>query len=268
MTARQPDTAEHIDPAGAAIVTGASSGIGRATAERLAHAGHPVVMGARRVEDCEMLAKQLREQGATAFAAPLDVADTRSIDRFVEQATNLVGPIDILVSNAGQSQPLAATSADSAALKTVFDVNVVGAQYLTALLTPSMVERGSGDLLFVSSEVVGKGPRPHMAAYSASKHALEAWVAVLEAELEGSGVRVSVVRPGHTLTEYASGWDSDDTLEMIEAWQHFGILRHLGMLAPGDVADVICSALSLPPHMQLRLIEVQPVAPKPQEEPH
>src|SRR5690348_12516831 len=110
----------------AVIVTGASSGIGRATAERLAIEGHRVVMGARRTEDCEMLAKHLREQGANAYALPLDLSDVASVEGFATASSELIGAAEVLVSNAGQSQPMKSTSADTDSFRSVLDVNLIG----------------------------------------------------------------------------------------------------------------------------------------------
>jgi NADP-dependent 3-hydroxy acid dehydrogenase YdfG len=244
------------------IVTGASAGIGCATAKRLARAGHLVVLGARRTEVCEKLAAKLRAEGKTAFAAHLDLAETGSIDEFVEAAGYLVGTVDVLVSNAGASRPLRSMSVDPATMRSIFDTNMLGAQHLAARLIPPMIDKGGGDLIFVSSEVVGEMPRPRLGAYSASKHALEAWVAVLQAELEGTGVRASVVRPGHTLTSYTEDWNSEDLQEMLEAWQRHGIMRHWNLLEPDDVARVIASVIDAPERMHLRLIEVVPSAPR------
>jgi short-subunit dehydrogenase len=187
-------------PARSVVVTGASSGIGLATATQLARAGHMVVLGAHRAENCEKVAAKLRAEGATAFAAALDLSDASSIDSFVESARYLVGPVEVLVSNAGQSRPLAAATAD----------HTLGAQHLAARLIPPMIERGSGDLVFISSKV-------------------EAWVAVLQAELEGTGVRASVVRPGH---------------------------------ATVDVARVVASVINCPERTHLRLVEVVPSVPR------
>lgn len=125
-----------------------------------------------------------------------------------------------------------------------------------------MIDKDSDDLVFVSSEVVGERPRPRMAAYSASKHALEAWVAVLQAELEGTGVRASIVRPGHTMTDYTSGWNDADLHEMLEIWQREGIMRHWNLLQPDDVARVVSTVIGCPERMHLRLVEVVPSTPR------
>ncbi len=244
------------------VVTGASSGIGRAAVERLARAGHTVMMGARRVEECEILAKQLTSDGARVFAAALDVTDAGSVERFVDRARDEIGQVDTLISNAGQSRPMAAVEYDHTALTNVIGVNLLGAQALTAALAPAMIERGDGDLIFISSEVVNAPPRPYMSAYSASKHALEAWISVLHCELEGTGVRASVIRPGHTVTGYASDWTENEITPMVSAWNRFGVLRHLEMLQADDVAHVLQTVLEFPSHVHLRLVEVQPTIPR------
>lgn len=244
------------------VVTGASSGIGLATAQQLALSGHRVVLGARRSMVCEEAAAKLKARGATATAVALDLTDPSSIDRFVEHVHRLFGPIDVLVSNAGTSWPSLSTSPDTTRVQGALDVNFVGPQHLVAQSVPAMIDAGQGDLIFVSSEAVGAIPRPWMSAYSASKHALEAWTGVLRAELEGTGVRVSVVRPGPTYTEQGTGWNVDDMQEMLAVWDRQGVMRHSVALQPEDVAGVIASMVDLPQHIHMRLVEVVPSIPR------
>jgi NADP-dependent 3-hydroxy acid dehydrogenase YdfG len=125
-----------------------------------------------------------------------------------------------------------------------------------------MIDAGQGDLIFVSSEAVGAIPWPWMSAYSASKHALEAWTGVLRAELEGTGLRVFVVRPGPTYTEQGAGWNVDDMQEMLAVSEHQGVIRHSGAPQPDDVAGVIASTVDLPEHIHMRLVEVVPSIPR------
>lgn len=244
------------------MVTGASSGIGRATAERLARAGHTVMMGARRIDECEELADRLNADGARVLAAPLDVTDAGSVERFVERTRSELDRVDALISNAGQSRPMPAVEYDHTVVANIVAVNLLGAQALTAAFAPAMIDRGEGDLIFISSEVVNGPPRPLMSAYSASKHALEAWISVLHCELEATGVRASVVRPGHTVTGYASDWTEGQITPMVSAWNRFGVLRHLEMLQADEVAHVLQTVLEYPPHVHLRLVEVQPSIPR------
>lgn len=154
----------------AVVVTEAASSVALATAARLARRGDLVLMGARRVDICERLATRLRAAGAAAFAAHLDLADTSSIDRFVESARYLVGDVDVLVTGAGLA-----------------DGSWIGAQHLAAQLIPPMVEAGNGDVVLVSPELFGAPPR-------GVRRDLDTWMAALDAEFIGTGVRASLIR--------------------------------------------------------------------------
>ena len=155
----------------AAIVTGASSGIGAATAKELAGVGHPVVIGARRIDRLEDLAGELRAGGAEVLALPLDLTRPESVDEFAARAESEMGPIEILVSNAGDVQPIT-TVASPDEFARQLQVNLLGAQALAHAVVPAMYERRRGDVVFVTSEVA-LSPRTHMAAYVASKAGLE-----------------------------------------------------------------------------------------------
>jgi NADP-dependent 3-hydroxy acid dehydrogenase YdfG len=133
----------------AVVVTGTSSAPVLATAERLARAGHLVMIGARRSVVAELVASRLRAEGATAFAAPLDLSDMSSIDRFVESARYLIGPVDALVCSTGRIRPVSSDNMD----------NTLGVQHLAAQLIPAMTDNKCGDVVVVGSD-----------------HALEAWI--------------------------------------------------------------------------------------------
>ncbi|WP_319435643.1 SDR family oxidoreductase [Mycobacterium sp. RTGN5] len=244
------------------VVTGASSGIGLATAEHLALAGHRVVLGARRAEVCDEVAAKLRVRGASAVAIALDLADESSISRFVARVENQFGPVDVLVSNAGNSFPDPSTNTDQARLREALAVNFMGPQHLVAHALPGMIEAGRGDLIFVSSQVVGGVPRRWMSAYSASKHALEAWIDVLQSELEGTGVRSSIVRPGPTRTEQGTNWSAAEMKLMMSGWHGQGGVPRTEALQPEDVAQVIASVVELPGHVHMRMVEVVPSIPR------
>ncbi|MCC5954114.1 MAG: SDR family oxidoreductase [Acidimicrobiia bacterium] len=242
-----------------ALVTGASSGIGRATAVALAEAGHPVVLGARRVERCAATAQEICDAGGEAVALAVDMCDTASIAAFAAAATAAMGPIEVVVSNAGEVQPLVVT-ADPSDFARQIGVNLLGPQCLLHELVPAMVERRRGDVVVVTSEV-SQRPRPNMAGYVAAKAGLEAMVDALRMELEGSGVRVGVVRPGPATTEQGSTWTADDIHTTVSAWQRWGFLRHDGALRPEQVAGAICAVVTAPRGSQLTHVEVQPEAP-------
>jgi len=130
-----------------AVVTGASSGIGRATAVALAAQGHPVVLGARRVSECEDAAAAIRSDGGEAVAIHLDLADGASVERFARAAVDTLGAVEIVVSNAGQNMAGAVLDTDPASLDAVLSVNITGTHRLVRALLPDMVGRRRGDRL-------------------------------------------------------------------------------------------------------------------------
>jgi NADP-dependent 3-hydroxy acid dehydrogenase YdfG len=241
-------------------VTGASSGIGEATARLLASQGYPVVLGARRVAKCAAVVEELRAAGHAAWAFPLDVADSASRDAFVKDAVAAAGDIEVLVSNAGLSRPASALEVDEASLLEHLQVNLIGAQAQAKAFGQPMVERGRGDLCFVTSEVV-REPRPWVAPYVSSKFALEGLVTVLMRELEGTGVRVSCIRPGQTLTEMGWDWDAERTGEILESWKKWGLARHPHFMPPSGIAAAVAACVGAPPGVSFAYVDVEPVPP-------
>ncbi|MEZ5323134.1 MAG: SDR family oxidoreductase [Microthrixaceae bacterium] len=241
------------------VVTGASSGIGAAVAEAFASVGHPVLLGARRIDRLEELAQRIVREGGEARAVVLDLADPVSIARFSETAEAWTGGVEVLVSNAGDVQPID-TVGPHAEFARQLEVNLLGAQHLASELVPAMIGRGRGDVVFVTSEVAVR-PRTHMAGYVASKAALEGFVAAMAMECEGTGVRVGMVRPGPVGTEQGSTWDGEDVAKVIDSWTRWGLMRHGGMLRPPEVADAVLAMATVPKGTRYALIEVQPEAP-------
>lgn len=243
-----------------AVVTGASSGIGEASARALAARGHPVVLGARRTAVCERIASDIRADGGTAHAVALDLGDTATIDSFAKQAVDLVGGIDVLVSNAGFVRPGEVLFAEPELLEQHLQINVVGTRRLVQLIGAQMVERRRGDLVFVTSEVL-REPRPGIGLYVTAKYAIEGMVAVLALELEGTGVRVSTIRPGATMTEMGWDWDPAITGPLYANWEQRGIQRHDNFMLPPDVAAAVTAVVGAPPGVVFRVLEVEPIAP-------
>jgi len=244
----------------AAVVTGASSGHGRATAVLLAEAGHPVVLGARRLDRLEATTAEIVAAGGEALALPLDLTDDASIDGFADRAEAELGPIEIVVSNAGDVLPATALEVDPDDFTRQVQVNVLGAHRLVRRLGPTMVERGRGDIVFVTSDVV-RVPRTYMAAYVTSKNALEGLARAMQMELEGSGVRVSIVRPGPSTTEQGTTWSEATVNEVVADWERWGVVRHSGALRGQDVARAIHTVVSTPRGTHLTLVEMEPEAP-------
>ncbi len=243
-----------------AWVTGASSGIGEATARALAAAGQPVVLGARRADRLEAIAAEIVDAGGEAAAIPLDLRDPGSVEHFVKSADTTFGPAEILVSNAGETHPTPVIETTPESFAAQLEVNVLGAQRLLALVVPRMVDRRRGDVVVVSSDVASV-PRPRMAGYVTSKWALDGMAQALQMELEGTGVRASIVRPGPTATNMGSDWSDDDLLAVLEDWRRWGFARHSAYLPPSGVADAIVAIVSAPRGVHLSLVEVQPEAP-------
>jgi NADP-dependent 3-hydroxy acid dehydrogenase YdfG len=244
----------------AAVVTGASSGIGEATARALAAAGSPVVLGARRTDRCRSIAEEIGASGGEAYVVPLDVTDEGSVKDFIATSMESAGPIEIVVSNAGESVIGSAADTHPDEFARQVEINLLGAQRIVNGFLPAMLERARGDLVFVTSDAV-ETPWPGMAAYVASKWGLEGLARVMQRELEGTGVRASIVRPGPTLTEMGSHWDPARVGDVVGGFQRWGLLRHGGLLRPEQVARVVVDVVTMPRGSHVTLVEVQPEAP-------
>lgn len=243
-----------------AVVTGASSGIGEATALTLAAKGHPVAIGARRLERLEELAEQIRADGGEAVAVPLDLTDGDSVTAFAKVVTERLGDIEVVVSNAGSVHPGTIIEVDPERFTRELDLTVVGAHRLVRAFVPGMVGRRRGDVVFVSSDTAVR-PRPFMAAYSTGKWGLEGLVGSLQMELEGTGVRASLVRPGPTWSEMGTDWDDEEAAFVLNQWVRFGLARHPHFMKPTAIAEAIATIVSAPRGVHLNLVEVGPEAP-------
>jgi NADP-dependent 3-hydroxy acid dehydrogenase YdfG len=248
-----------------AVVTGASSGIGAATALTLAEAGFPVALGARRVEKCEEVVAQIRDAGGEAVAHPLDVTDAASVESFVKAVEKDLGDIEVLVSNAGHVAPGIIHEVSTERFADEIDLNLLGAHRLVRAIVPGMLERRRGDVLFVSSDVAVRA-RPFMSSYAAGKWGLEGMAHAMQMELEGSGIRVSIVRPGPTWSEMGSDWQDDSAADVLTGWIKFGLARHSHFLKPKALADAITHVVNQPRGIHLNLVEVNPEAPLEKED--
>ncbi len=186
---------EKEKPAPVAIVTGASSGIGEATAHSLAKAGYAVVVAARRAELLDQLVADIRAQGGTALSVPTDLSDAAETSALVKTALDAFGRVDVLVNNAGYGPPYALEQMDRAAMRHVFDVNLLSGMQLIAELTPTMREQGGGRIINISSlsRYVGA---PLASAYAATKGGMEALTACMRLELSPWNIKLCVIVPG------------------------------------------------------------------------
>ncbi|GAA1808162.1 SDR family oxidoreductase [Nocardioides hankookensis] len=248
-----------------AVVTGASSGIGAATALALAAAGHPVALGARRTDKCEDVATAIRDAGGEASVHALDVTDGESVTAFAKAVTADLGDVEVVISNAGAVGPGTIHEVETERFARELDLNISGAHRLVRAFVPGMVERRRGDVVFVSSDVAVRA-RPFMSSYAAGKWGLEGMAHAMQMELEGTGVRASIVRPGPTWSEMGTDWDVDEAAFVLNQWVRFGHARHPHFLKPTAIADAITTVVSAPRGVHLNLIEVSPEAPLSEKE--
>jgi short-subunit dehydrogenase len=188
-----------------AVVTGASSGIGAATAIELARRGATVVVTARRVAELERVATQCQQHASESFAVPADLGVAGEGERVVATAIERLGRVDIVVNNAGISLHRSAVETSADDVERVMQVNFHSAVRTTMAALPGMVERRSGSVVNVTS-VAGYLPNPRESAYGASKAALSRWSHGLAIDLHGTGVHVGVLSPGPIDTPI---WDTD-----------------------------------------------------------
>jgi NAD(P)-dependent dehydrogenase (short-subunit alcohol dehydrogenase family) len=223
-----------------ALVTGASSGIGEATAERLAMAGYKVYGTSRRGA----------QAGQRPFAMlPLDVTSDASVEAAVREVLRLDGRIDLLVNNAGFSvAPAGAEESSIDQARSIFETNFFGIVRMTRAVVPHMRHQGGGRIINIGS-VLGFLPMPYMALYAATKHAIEGYSESLDHELRTMGIRVSVIEPAYTKTQFdAHLLEPDAKLEEYrEVRAALGTkLKEVVAAAdePGVVADVVLKAAS------------------------
>ncbi|MEE1931508.1 SDR family NAD(P)-dependent oxidoreductase [Streptomyces sp. TRM 70351] len=235
-----------------AVVTGASSGIGAATARRLAAAGYRVVLTARRAERVEALAEELNGAGHAAEARPLDVTDRAAVDAF---AAALDG-VDVLVNNAGGAlgtDPVA--EGDPADWRAMYEVNVLGVLHVTQALLPALRASGDGTVVVVSS-TAGHGVYEGGGGYTAAKHGVHALTETLRLELCGEPVRVIEIAPGMVRTDEFSLTRFRGDAERAAA-VYAGVPDPL---TAEDVADTITWAVTRPAHVNVDLLVVRPRA--------
>jgi short-subunit dehydrogenase len=187
-----------------AVVTGASSGIGAGLARRLAAAGVRVGLLALPDRALEAEAERIRSAGGTAAAAPADVTDPVAVREALARVDDELGPIDLLILNAGIALATPAAAFEAAALERMARVNLLGPAYAIEAVLPRMLERGRGHLVGVSSLSSYRG-QPVVSGYCATKSALAVLLEGLRVELRDTGISVTTVRPGFVRTPMTAG---------------------------------------------------------------
>jgi NADP-dependent 3-hydroxy acid dehydrogenase YdfG len=236
----------------AVAITGASSGIGEATALTLAKAGASVALGARRKDRIDELAARIEDEGGTAVALEVDVSDEAAARGFVEAAHERLGRLDTLVNNAGVMLLGPVEQADSEDWRTMVNVNLLGLMYCTHAALPIMLGQESGDIVNISS-VAGRFARAGNAVYAATKFAVGAFSEGLRNEITERGVRVTLIEPGFVDTEL-QGHNTGEVLETLEAMR-----EHLrDPLRAQDIANGILYAVAQPPHVSINEVLIRP----------
>ncbi len=234
------------------IVTGASAGIGEATARRLARGGAKVVITARRPDRLEALAREIDPSGARVLAVAGDITSDADRRKLVEAALQKFGRIDGLVNNAGYGTRGPVEIAPIDVIRKNYETNVFSLIALTQLVLPEMRHRGSGCIVNIGS-VAGRIARPLSSIYDSTKHALEALTDGLRGELKPFGVRVALIRPGFILTEFVDAANAASTEVIENAGPYapylggfrvgYDRLRHIAG-TPDDIARLVERALA------------------------
>jgi NADP-dependent 3-hydroxy acid dehydrogenase YdfG len=232
-------------------VTGASSGIGEATAMACAKAGAAVSLAARRLDRIEDLAERITGDGGTALAVQTDVADEQEAQRFIERTAADLGRLDVLVNNAGVMLLGPIAGADTEEWRRMIDANVYGVLYCTHAALPLMLEQGSGHFVNVSS-VAGRFARAGSGVYNLTKFGVGAFSEALRQEVAAQRIRVTLIEPGFVATEL----QSHNRPEIQDAIRN--ILKDDQPLRAEDIANGILYAIGSPENVAVNEVLIRP----------
>jgi len=233
-------------------ITGASSGIGAATARLCAQSGAAVALGARRADRIEALAAEIESLGGVATAITVDIAAEAQAHGFITTAHDRLGRVDALVNNAGVMLLGPVEGADTEEWRRMIDVNVLGLLYCTHAALPLMREQGEGHIVNVSS-IAGRRASFGSAVYNLTKFGVTGFSEALRQEALNSGVRVTIVEPGFVETELL-GHNASYVVDAAEK-----LKEDMGdVLRAEDIADAIVHALAAPPHVSINEVLVRP----------
>lgn len=227
------------------LITGASSGIGAATAKALAELGCKLALAARREDRLEVLASSLPTE---TLCLKTDVTNAEDVTQMVDQTVAHFGRIDVLFANAGLYLPGKAAEGDPDAWAQLIDVNVNGVLRSVRAVLPQMIAQKSGDIL-VTSSISGFVDIHWEPVYSASKHAVQSFVHTLRRQVAPHNIRVGAVAPGMVANEL---WGFEDPSEIDEK------VREHASLTSEDVAEAVVFMLSRPPHVTIRDLVLVP----------
>lgn len=236
-----------------AIITGASSGIGEATAKSLADEGAAVVLAARRKDELESLAGQIESDGGDALVVPSDVTSDTDIQELVDQTVEVFGQVDILVNNAGVMLLEEVQDADTENFQQMVDVNLSGLMKLTHAVLPVMQDQGAGHIVNISS-VAGRKSFPGSSAYSATKFGVNGFSEGLRQEVTGEDdIRVTLIEPGYVNTELAEHIPDEERKQQTKE-----ALETMESLTSRDIARSITYAVGQPTHVDVNELLIRP----------
>ncbi|MFF1965710.1 SDR family oxidoreductase [Streptomyces sp. NPDC058232] len=241
-----------------AVVTGASSGIGEASAEHLAELGARVVVLARRVDRLDELVARIDKSGGEALALAVDVTDTAAVQAAADRVSAELGGADLLFNNAGVMLPAPIEELATDQWQRQIDLNITGLMNVIAAFTPQLVkaagERGVADLINTSS-IAAQNIFPNFAVYSATKAYVTHLSRHLRGELGAKNVRVSAIEPGIVDTELQSHVTDEGALSWLD-----GSKQTMEWLTPQDIAQTVGFVASLPPRANLQQVTIMPTA--------
>ncbi|WP_323174129.1 SDR family NAD(P)-dependent oxidoreductase [Natrialba sp. PRR66] len=236
-----------------AIVTGASSGIGEATASALAQRGANIVLAARRVDELEALANDIESDGGEALAVPTDVTSEDDIDSLVETTLNEFGSIDVLVNNAGVMLLEPVARADRANFRQMVEVNLLGLMNLTHAVLPVMQDQATGHIVNISS-TSGRQATANSSGYNATKFGVNAFTEALRQEVTAEGIRTTIIEPGVVETELKDHIPDEGVKEQLEEYVFSGMTA----LQSEDIARGVAYAVTQPQHVSVNEMLIRP----------
>ncbi|MEZ5072526.1 MAG: SDR family NAD(P)-dependent oxidoreductase [Bacteroidales bacterium] len=238
-----------------ALITGASAGIGRATALKLARNGYRVIATARRETELRELTLQIEnETGKPALPLVFDVREKREVEAALKGLPEAWQPVDVLVNNAGLAAGLAPIQEGSLEdWEQMIDTNLKGLLFITRLITPGMVERKRGHIVNLGS-IAGKEAYENGNVYNATKFAVDGLTRAMRIDLVEHGIKVTAIHPGAVETEFSLVRFKGD------AQRAAGVYQGFTPLSADDVADAIWYAVSRPPHVNVNDMLLMPVA--------
>ncbi len=235
-----------------AIITGASSGIGRAAGMQLARHGATVVLVARREKQLQAVAGEIKAFGGNSIVVVADMSRSEEIDRCLSICRERTGRLDIAVVNAGRGLAGGLLSSDESQWEEMYKLNVLSAARLMRRCGAWMLERGSGDIVVLGS-VSGHHISPFSGFYGSSKWALASLAEAFRREVASKGIRVSTIKPGVVESEFqaVAGYDRDNFYKTIE--------KYGTLLTPEDVADAIAYVVTRPAHVLINDLIIRPI---------